>query len=201
MEKKDIRKYIICIAVIFLVSALIPAAIRYATDLLVGQIRQETISESEKERENARKMSVTLPDLNEKEQESDKVDSNKTEELPDQSEEDANAEDSYDKKLEIYREKMSPTLSEIKEGAADAFVGDREQQFFTAVADYIFSLYGDRLSVTRIDVVELVKDNETELVYQIEVFASDGSKEYSELFISSYNKEWDFYSIYSYSVQ
>lgn len=114
MEKKDIRKYIICIAVIFLVSALIPAAIRYATDLLVGQIRQETISESETERENARKMSVTLPDLNEKEQESDKVDSNKTEELPDQSEEDANAEDSYDKKLEIYREKMSPTLSEIK---------------------------------------------------------------------------------------
>ena len=201
MEKKDIRKYIICIAVIFLVSALIPAAIRYATDLLVGQIRQETISESETERENARKMSVTLPDLNEKEQESDKVDSNKTEELPDQSEEDANAEDSYDKKLEIYREKMSPTLSEIKEGAADAFVGDREQQCFTAVADYIFSLYGDRLSVTRIDVVELVKDNETELVYQIEVFASDGSKEYSELFISSYNKEWDFYSIYSYSVQ
>lgn len=198
MEKKDIRKYIICIAVIFLVSALVPAVIRYATDLLVGQIQQEPISEPE-ESEEAGKMSVTLPDLN---GEADKVDSNKTEDFPDQNEEEyPDAEDSYDKKLEKYREKMKPNLSETKAGAADAFVGDREQQFLTAVADYIFSLYGDSLSVTRIDVIELVKDNEVELVYQIEVFASDGGREYSELFISSYNKEWDFYSIYSYSVR
>lgn len=202
MEKKEIRKYIICMSAILLVSALIPTVIGYVTDLLVGQIRQETISETEKTREEDGKMSVTLPDLKEKEQESDKGDSNKTEELPEQDEEeDSDAEDSYDKKLEKYREKMKPDLSETKAGAADAFVGDREQQFLTAVADYIFSLYGDSLSVTRIDVIELVKDNEAELVYQIEVFASDGGREYSELFISSYNKEWDFYSIYSYIVQ
>lgn len=202
MEKRDVRKYSICIAVIFLISTLVPAVIRYATDLLVGQIRQKTISETETESERTGKMSVTLPDLNRGMQEPAEVDGNKAEELSDLREEtETSTEDSYDKKLETFREKMKPDLSETKTGAADAFVGDRKQQFFTAVADYVFSLYGDSLSITRIDVVELVKENETELTYQIEVFASDGDREYSEAFISSYNKEWDFYSIYSYSVR
>lgn len=202
MEKKDIRKYIICIAVIFLISALVPAAIRYATDLLVGQIRQEPISEAETECEETGKMSVSLSDLNGRVKESNKEDSSKAEELPHQgADTEFIMEDSYDQNLKTYREKMQPDLSETTDGAVNIFVGERKPQFFTAVADYVFSLYGDSLSVTRIDVIELVKDSDTELVYQIEVFASEGGREYSELFISSYNKEWDFYSIYSYSVR
>ena len=203
MEKKEIRRYVVIIAAIFLISALIPAAIGAVTDMLVGQIQMGQVDEAQSEEsEEAGKMSVTLPDLAKGQLNSGSVEETETSELPSAEKEIiSDTEDSYERELEAYRKHMQPELSETKKGAAADFVGERKQQFFTAVADYIFSLYGDSLSVTKIDVIELVKDNETELVYQIEVFATDGSKEYSEQFISSYNREWDFYSIYSYSVE
>lgn len=203
MEKKEIRKYVVIIAAIFLISALIPAAIGAVTDMLVGQIQMRQVDEAQSEEsEEAGKMSVTLPDSAKEQQSSGKAEGNKAAELSSAVEEIiSDTEDSYERELEVYRKYMQPELSETKKGAVADFVGERKQQFFAAVADYIFSLYGDNLSVTKIDVIEQVKDNETELVYQIKVFAIDGNKEYSEQFISSYNKEWDFYSIYSYSVE
>ena len=203
MEKKEICKYVVIIAAILVISALIPAAVGTVTDMLVGQIQRGQVDEAEtEESEDTGKMSVTLLDSANGQLNSGKVEETEPAELSSAEKEiTLDTEDSYERELEVYRKRMQPELSETKKGAATDFVGEREQQFFTAVADYIFSLYGNNLSITRIDVIELVKDNETELVYQIEVFALNGSKEYSEQFICSYNKEWDFYRIYSYSVE
>lgn len=203
MEKKEIQRYVVIIAAIFLISALIPAAIGAVTDRLVGQIQMGQVDEAQSEEsEEAGKMSVMLSDSAKGQLNSSKEEENEAASLPSAVEGIIlDTEDSYERELEVYRKHMQPELSETKKGAAADFVGERKQQFFTAVADYIFSLYGDSLSVIKIDVIEQVKDNETELVYQIKVFAIDGNKEYSEQFISSYNKEWDFYSIYSYSVE
>ena len=50
------------------------------------------------------------------------------------------------------------------------------------------------IEVLLIDVVENVSEDESELTFQIDIIASDGN---SELFLCSYEKELDFYSIYS----
>lgn len=203
MEKKEIRKYIVIIAVILLVSAFLPTMIDIGTRRLIGLLQSGQVGEEQPEqKEDMGKMSVSLPEIAEKQTETRWKEQNETNSLSLLLEKpDSEKSDSYEKELEVYHRSIQPDLSETHAGAVQEFVGERKEQFFTAIADYVFSIYGDSLSITRIDVIEQVKDDETERVYQIEVFATDGGREYSELFISSYNKEWDFYSIYSYSVR
>ncbi|MCC8102229.1 MAG: hypothetical protein LIP11_08210 [Clostridiales bacterium] len=95
---------------------------------------------------------------------------------------------------------FQPDIS-ISDAAADSytdFLSDREVQFLSAIGEYIYSIYDDLVQVTRIEVVEMVRNNEEECSCQIELFTEDGN---SELFICSYNKKWDYYGVYSlYSV-
>ncbi|MCD8397646.1 MAG: hypothetical protein LUD12_10805 [Lachnospiraceae bacterium] len=89
----------------------------------------------------------------------------------------------------------------ISDAAADSytdFLSGREEQFLSAIGEYIYSIYDDLVQVTRIEVIEIVRNNEEECSCQIELFTEDGN---SELFICSYNKKWDYYGVYSlYSV-
>lgn len=203
MEKKEIRKHIVIITVIFLVSAFLPALISIGTERLVGQLQNGQVGEEQsQQKEGMGKMSVSIPDLEREQPDINWEEQEETDILSPLLESYASDNtSSYEQELETYRKSIQPDLSETHEGTVGAFVGERKEEFITAIADYVFSIYGDSLLVTRIDVIELVKDDETEMVYQIEVFATEGGKEYSELFISSYNKEWDFYSIYPYSVR
>ena len=191
MKRKDILKNLLILAVIFLSSILVPVVIRYVTDLLIAQIEVEETAEEtdETENEEALKVSIGLPDTEKESDPETEAASVLTEKQP---------ETDTGKNS---RDNMQPELTETKSGSAEAFIGERKTQFFGAVTDYVRSLYGEHLLVTRIDVIEQVKDNETELVYQIEVYVRGNHKEYSELFLSSYHKKWEFYSIYPYSVR
>jgi len=196
MKRKDILKNLLILAVVFLASVLVPAVIRYVTDFLVAQIKVEEPSEdlTEAESEDAGTVSVGISET--KKELSYQETENETDNAPVLTEEQPETDTG-----KINPDSMQPELTETKSGSAEAFIGERKTQFLEAVTDYVRSLYGNSLSVSRIDVIEQVKDSETELVYQIEVFALGDQKEYLELFLSSYHKEWDFYSIYPYSVR
>ncbi len=102
----------------------------------------------------------------------------------------------YDEELKDYRESVNPEYTETTPGGTRGLIGNRQKQFNSAIADYVFSLYGNSVEISRVDVVEFVDEDEAEITYQIEVFTGDGS---SELFLCSYNKTWDFYGIYPYT--
>lgn len=107
----------------------------------------------------------------------------------------------WEKRMEAYRGTVKPEHTEVYPGSIQEFIGGREEQFDAAVADYIFSEYGDSLEITRIDLIEAVRDDYEELSYQIELFAKEKGVEYSELFIAAYNRTYDFYGIYTYDVE
>lgn len=107
----------------------------------------------------------------------------------------------WEKRMEAYRNTVKPEHTEVYPGSIQEFIGGREEQFDAAVADYIFSEYGDSLEITRIDLIETVRDDYEELSYQIELFAKEKGVEYSELFIAAYNRTYDFYGIYTYDVE
>ena len=198
MKRKDILKNLLILAVVFLTSVLVPAVIRYVTDLLIAQIDVEEPSEDLTEAESGDYGTVSVGISETKKELPYRETENETET--------DNAPVLTEEQPETDTGKINPDniqleLTETKIGSAEAFIGERKNQFLEAVTDYVRSLYGNSLSVSRIDVIEQVKDSETELVYQIEVFALGDQKEYSELFLSSYHKEWDFYSIYPYSVR
>jgi len=102
--------------------------------------------------------------------------------------------------MEAFVASFQPDIS-MSDAAADSytdFLSGREEQFLSAIGEYIYSIYDDLVQVTRIEVVEMVRNNEEECSCQIELFTEDGN---SELFICSYNKKWDYYGVYSlYSV-
>ncbi|MCD8012443.1 MAG: hypothetical protein LUG99_04605 [Lachnospiraceae bacterium] len=98
--------------------------------------------------------------------------------------------------MEAYVEIFQPEIS-VMDGAADSFtdfLDGRETQFLTAVGEYVYSLYGNQVSISKIEIVENVRNNDEECSCQIELFTEDDD---SELFICSYNKKWDYYGVYS----
>ena len=80
----------------------------------------------------------------------------------------------------------------------EAFASGREDALTKAVADHLYGTYGSLYDISAIDVVDFVDDNKTELTCQIRVKAMIGKKEYSEYYFATYNKVYDFYSIYAY---
>ncbi|MCD8012528.1 MAG: hypothetical protein LUG99_05045 [Lachnospiraceae bacterium] len=102
--------------------------------------------------------------------------------------------------METYVSSFQPeiTVSAGAENSYSDFLDGREMQFLEAVGEYVYSIYDDMVSITKIEIVETVRNNDEECSCQIELYTDDGS---SELFICSYNKKWDYYGVYSlYSV-
>lgn len=209
MQKKELQVYAVAIAASIVAAFLAPKLIEWVSACLVAQIRQEPIIETEMESENIHeKMSVSMAGQEKEEKKTMDPHTQQGDEInvfPREAEnmevETADLIDDYEKELEAYRKQQDPVILETQKGAADVFVANRKNEFVSAVSDHIFSLYGGSLTITGVDLIEQVKDTEEELVYQIEVFVADGEKKYSELFLSVYNKEWDFYSIYSYQTK
>lgn len=210
MQKKELYIYAAAITASIAAAFFAPRLIEWVSERIVDQIRQEPIMETETELESSmhKKMRVSMAEEEKEEQKTadpQKLQEDENNELPREEEsaevETADLINDYEKELEAYRKKQNPQLLETQKGAADAFVAERKTEFIAAISDHIFSLYGESLVITGIELIEQVKETEEELVYQIEVFVADGEKKYSELFLSSYNKEWDFYSIYSYQTK
>ena len=103
-----------------------------------------------------------------------------------------------DTELSSYLRRQNPALSESRAGMLDAFAEGREEALTKAVADHLYGTYGSLYDISAIDVVDFIDDNKTELTCQIMVTAKIGSREYSEYYFATYNKVYDFYSIYAY---
>lgn len=206
-RKKQILCFIAVMLLIILVSALLPFGIRAVSRIFVEQITG-TIDETEEESDKAGNTSVTIPREG-KAQESESPDSaaKPEEDLPaeastEMSKEEAEARNQekqeYDAALVKYRESINPEYTETYNGAKKEFIADRQEQFNDALGDYLYGLYDDNYTVNRVNIIEKVKEDASELSYQIEVFVTSDAQEYSEQFICSYNKNWDFYSFYNY---
>ena len=103
-----------------------------------------------------------------------------------------------DTNLSDYLAGQSPELSESRNGMLEAFVGDRQEAFIKAVADHLYGTYGSLFDITKIDVVDFIADNDTELTCQVKVTAVIGEKEYSEYYFCTFNKAYGFYGVYAY---
>lgn len=103
-----------------------------------------------------------------------------------------------DTELSSYLRRQNPALSESRAGMLEAFAEGREEALTKAVADHLYGTYGSLYDISAIDVVDFIDDNKTELTCQIMVTAKIGSREYSEYYFATYNKAYDFYSIYAY---
>lgn len=206
MQKKELQVYAVAIAASIVAAFLAPKLIEWVSACLVAQIRQEPIMETEMESEEKMSVSMAGQEKEEKKamdphtQQGDEINVFQSE-AENMEVETADLIDDYEKELEAYRKQQNPVILETQKGSADVFVANRKRKLVSAVADHIFSLYGENLTITGVELIEQVKDTEEELVYQIEVFVADGENKYSELFLSVYNKEWDFYSIYSYQTK
>ena len=103
-----------------------------------------------------------------------------------------------DESLAAYLKKQDPAFSESRAGMLEAFAEGRESNLTKAVADHLYGTYGALYDISAIDVVDFIGDNSAELTCQIKVTAMIGEKAYSEYYFATYNKAYDFYSIYVY---
>ena len=67
-----------------------------------------------------------------------------------------------------------------------------------AVADHMYSVYGDSIEVSSIDIADFISDDDSQVSCQILVHAGSGGDEELAYYMASYNKQYDFYSIYAY---
>lgn len=88
-------------------------------------------------------------------------------------------------------------LSE-KQELYELFIGDRETAFRDAVADFLFSVYGDVLSIRKVRLMDLVGEDPGEITCRVHITGSIGGKEEGADYLAKYSQAYDFYSIYAY---
>lgn len=104
--------------------------------------------------------------------------------------------DAAAKELEAYIAAFQPDVTELETapGGYAALVGDRVGKFRQAFAEYLYGRYGSILEIDRIELIELVSEDDTECTYQVRVYAEDGE---SDPFLCMYSKTYDFYGVYA----
>ena len=206
--RKQRRKQILCfitvILLIILVSMLLPYGIRAVSNIFMDYIAKEAETETVREpetgntsvlvsgSENAKGNNAPVTELENLPAETD------TEILSKETDTRSQEKAEYDAGLKQYRGSVDPEYMETYAGSIEDFINGRQKQFGDALADYLYGLYDDSYTVDRVNIIEKVREDASELSYQIEVFVTSGEQEYSEQFICSYNKNWDFYSFYNY---
>ena len=103
-----------------------------------------------------------------------------------------------DEKRSSYVQSQRAELSESRSGMLEIFALDGGDALSRAVADHLYSAYGDLYEIRRIDVVDFISETKEEITCQIKVVAAIGEKEYEEYFFTTYNRTYDFYSVYAY---
>lgn len=201
-RKKQILSGIGVILLIIFMSALLPKVIQAISNIFVQQIVAQKETETESESEEQGKLAVTMEGEEKPEPRAETEAEAAPEAGTELSREEAKKrnqeKEEQDAGLQAYRKLVEPEFTETYHGAIQEFIADRQEAFNQSLADYIYGLYGDSYRIHTVNVIEKVKEDSSELSYQIEVFVTGKEKEYSEQFISSYNKHWDFYSFYSY---
>ena len=104
-----------------------------------------------------------------------------------------------DQALQEFRSSFSPTITESFSGLQDIFIGDREEEFRSAIADHIFQAYGNLYTVKKIELVEFLDETDDEVRCMVRVYTKSGDQSYSQDYIVAYSKAQDFYSVYAYN--
>ncbi len=209
MKRKKMIRYMIALICIILSGALLPYVIRAGADILVGRIQEMRQDDPETETEEGSGTissgpGYTFGGIDQKKDEDDKA------KLPGsgltgkegagQTTEERIQEKKtkLDKNLQDYRDSFHPKVQGTKSGLYEIFIKDREAAFLMAVADHMYSVYGDSIEVSSIDIADFISDDDSQVSCQILVHAGSGEDEELAYYMASYNKQYDFYSIYAY---
>ncbi len=202
MDKKKICTYAAAASAIILISVLMPRIISTGADLIARRISPTAVEETT---EAGRVEAAALEDGSGKADHSGKDE--KLQSGPESGAEDAKERNDAalqeekiqtDDALTSYRRKMDPQITEARAGLLNVFIDDREDDFLDALSDYLFSNYGNIYSVTKVSLISFIAENDNEITCQVQVFADNGHKEYTEYYYCSYNTKYDFYSVYAY---
>ncbi len=194
MRNKRLARYVLILAGILVMTFLLPFVIRAGSSLVISKILQIQTEEDETESEmadtaNNRNSPFRLTGIDQS-QEAPPIET-ETGAGPGETE---NTKTKLDKELQAYRDAFHPKVEGTKSGLYEIFIGDREAAFVMAVADYMFSVYGDSITIDEIDIADFVSNDETQVTCQILLRSQDELAYY----YASYSKKHDFYSIYAY---
>ena len=200
MDKKKMVGFMLLSVFILGLSCLMPLGIDAVSRFLVSRITQDSVKSQTEGQQDTGMVSAGYhgEDKNQIMMETqDGEDPSEDEPVMERETQTEKAEEDENGLLE-YRKRNDPELTESENGAIEKFVSDRKGSFTDAISDHLYSQYGDAFTIMRINLAGCVKEEEDEISYQIEVYADLKGKEYSEKFICSYHRTWDFYSIYPY---
>ena len=206
------KYYILMMVGILILTFMVPIIIRAASQAFIGRFAPDAVEEQTEADEDRYRVMEGFTESEESGQIADPGDKHEGGETLSSDDDAAQHEhdpdlakkelqerkEQTDSSLAAYLEKQDPVFSESRNGMLEAFAGGREGDLTKAVADHLYSTYGSLYDISAIDVVDYIDDDKTELTCQIRVTALIGSKEYSEYYFATYNKVYDFYSIYAY---
>lgn len=209
MKRKKMIRYMIALICIILSGALLPYVIRAGTEILVGRIQEMRQDDPETETEEGSEIisydhGYSFDGIDQKKDEDDKdalpgSDFTRKESIGETTEERIQEKKTkLDKNLQDYRDSFHPKVQGTKSGLYEIFIKDREAAFLMAVADHMYSVYGDSIEVGRIDIADFISDDDSQVSCQILIHAGSGEDEELAYYMASYNKQYDFYSIYAY---
>ena len=214
MKRKDIIKYISMIALIIAASVVTPRMIRAVSDYIVVRIEEGAAKEkTDRDQTKAGKQSESetetitgdtddgpdfLPTEAVTEQTDEDARSNTDSSVVSERDEEAMEKIKTDQALAAYEASQHPSVTSEKNSLYEIFIGDREKAFTDAIADFLFSVYGDRLTIEEIRVVDFIDENDQEVTCQIYLTVSYKGERESGYYLARYNTDYDFYSIYAY---
>lgn len=105
--------------------------------------------------------------------------------------EDNKKKEDFDQGIVEYRKTFKPKMTG-KQDDIDVFTGNREKEFNQAIADYIYSVYG-QTTVDSVEIQGIISDSEQEQSCRIVIHMDKEALPY----LCSYNKKLEFYSLYS----
>ena len=191
------RSYLILIVLALSLSFLLPQGIRTASGYLSGRIQKALRQEGEGAKEEEKAELWQTKTFREPETVSQE---SREQGLQEESQERSNPVQeettSYEAGLQRFRASFSPAYTESVAGGKEALLSDREEKLLDALAEYLYSEYQDLVTITQVDVVALVAEDEAEITGLLQLFSQDGE---TERYLCTYNKTYDFYGIYPYT--
>ena len=192
------RIYLALAILALLLSLLLPQGIRIASGYLSGRIQKSLSQENENGQKEENSNTLQEKDASEKKTVQEKEGERQaflpeSEKSPETS---AEEKTSYETGLQTFLASFSPLYTESVSGGKEILLGGREEALSAALAAYLYSEYRDLVTITQVDVVALVAEDEAEITGLIQLFSRDGE---SERYLCTYNKTYDFYGIYPYT--
>ena len=192
------RIYLALAILALLLSLLLPQGIRIASGYLSGRIQKSLSQENENGQKEENSNTLQEKDASEKKTVQEKEGERQaflpeSEKSPETS---AEEKTSYETGLQTFLASFSPLYTESISGGKEVLLGGREEALSAALAAYLYSEYRDLVTITQVDVVALVAEDEAEITGLIQLFSRDGE---SERYLCTYNKTYDFYGIYPYT--